>query len=109
MNTNKKVHSPEVAIQVATFSTILKDEFIRTKADLRTVAKSAGMSVNSVKNIIGGKTANIASYCAISQALGIPFTDLIAREKNKGTTISVDKTTENVATKPSSVAFTLNV
>ncbi len=93
MNNNKKTHPPEVTAEVLLISGLLSAEFTRTKSDLRCVAKSAGMSVNSVKNIIGGKTANIASYCAIAKAMGTSLTALIQASSLKTDIISVTKNT----------------
>lgn len=95
MNTNKKVHPPEIIQEVEKIAKILSDEFARTSANLRTIAKQANMSVNSVRTILEGKTANIASYALIAKALGTNLVELIVKNSNKTTVISVDKPTTN--------------
>jgi len=106
MNTNKKVHPPEILQEVEKIAKMLSDEFVRTNANLRTVSKQANMSINSVRTILEGKTANIASYALIAKALGSSLVDLISKNSNKTTVISVDKTASNTTATQS---FIVNV
>ena len=77
----QKNYSVDITNEISAIAAELKKVFNNTKGNLRTIAKFSGMSVNSVKSVIAGKTANIASYCLIAKALGTTLTDLIYNSK----------------------------
>lgn len=73
----QKNYPQDITNEINLISVELTKIFTKNKSNLRTVAKFSGMSVNSVKSVLAGKTANIGSYCMIAKALGTTLTDVI--------------------------------
>lgn len=71
----KKTYPTDVHNEIVQISTALSSLVKSTNTSIRTIAQFAGISVNSVKSVLSGKTANIATYALIAKALG---TNLIA-------------------------------
>jgi len=71
----QKTYPQEVTDEVLAIGQALKTLFEGQNSNLRTLAKFSDMSVNSVKAVLSGKTANIASYSLVAKALG---TDLVS-------------------------------
>lgn len=76
-----KNYPAEITNEVSAIAARLSAEFKTSGGNLRTVAKFSGLSVNSVKAVLAGKTANIASYSLIAKALGTTLVDVIHRMK----------------------------
>jgi lambda repressor-like predicted transcriptional regulator len=74
---NKKTYPQDITDEVAKIATALDTLFKNQKSNLRNIARFASISVNSVKSVLAGKTANIASYSLIAKALGTTLTDVI--------------------------------
>jgi lambda repressor-like predicted transcriptional regulator len=74
---NKKTYPTDVTDEVTKIASALNAMFKSQSANLRTIAKFSSMSVNSVKSVLSGKTANIASYSLIAKALGTNLIDVI--------------------------------
>lgn len=72
-----KTYPANITNEISLIATELKNLFTTNKANIRTVAKFSGLSVNSVKSVLTGKTANIASYSLIASALGTNLIDLV--------------------------------
>lgn len=66
-----KNHSDEVMNLVKKLSTDLHAQFIATKMSIIDLSTKTGLSTNSLKTILRGETANIASYIAVAIALGL--------------------------------------
>tara|TARA_R110002074_G_scaffold402324_1_gene607109 strand:- start:171157 stop:171477 length:321 start_codon:yes stop_codon:yes gene_type:complete len=73
----QKIYPQEVTDEVLSIGQAIKVLFDAQKSNLRTIAKFSGMSVNSVKAVLTGKTANIASYSLVAKALGTNLVDVI--------------------------------
>ena len=94
----QKNYPQDITNEINLISVELTKIFTKNKSNLRTIAKFSGMSVNSVKSVLAGKTANIGSYCMIAKALGTTLTDVIytmkANEaKTSMTTVATTSTT----------------
>jgi transcriptional regulator with XRE-family HTH domain len=70
-----KTYHPATIKTVEAVGTFLKGQFNAKGLSLKTLSAASGLSVNSIKSILKGATANIASYDALARALG---TDLIS-------------------------------
>lgn len=66
----QKVYPKEVTNEVLVIGQALKGLFNSQGCNLRTIAKLSDMSVNSVKAVLAGSTANIASYSLVAKSLG---------------------------------------
>jgi len=77
----KKTYPNDITDEVMKIAAELNKIFKTTKGNLRNIAKFSGMSVNSVKAVLAGKTANIASYAMIAKALGTTLMDVIHNAK----------------------------
>jgi len=77
----QKTYPAEITTEITQIANELSKIFNNTKGNLRTISKFSSMSVNSVKSVLAGKTANIASYCLIAKALGTTLTDIIYNMK----------------------------
>jgi hypothetical protein len=73
----KKTYPVEITNEISIIANQLNKVFKQNKGNLRNIAKFSGMSVNSVKAVLAGKTANIASYCLIAKALGTNLINVI--------------------------------
>ncbi len=76
-----KTYPADVTEEISKISTQLATLFKSGANNLRTVAKFSGLSVNSVRSVLDGKTANIATYSLIAKALGTNLIDLVAAVK----------------------------
>lgn len=72
-----KTYPANITNEISLIAAELKALFTKNSANIRTVAKFSGLSVNSVKSVLSGKTANIASYSLIASALGSNLIDLV--------------------------------
>lgn len=71
--------------------------FNASKSNLRTVSKFSGLSVNSVKSVLTGKTANIASYSLIAKALGTNLIDIVGKiHQNRVTAAATSSETVSI-------------
>jgi len=77
-----KTYPTDVTEEISKISNQLSTLFKSGANNLRTVAKFSGLSVNSVRSVLDGKTANIATYSLIAKALGTNLIDLVANLKN---------------------------
>ena len=77
-----KTYPADVTDEIAKISAQLSLLFKSGANNLRTVAKFSGLSVNSVRSVLDGKTANIATYSLIAKALGSNLIDLVCAAKN---------------------------
>jgi lambda repressor-like predicted transcriptional regulator len=77
----KKTYPTEIVNEITKIAGELNKVFKANKGNLRNIAKFSGMSVNSVKAVLAGKTANIASYAMIAKALGTSLMDVIHTAK----------------------------
>lgn len=73
----KKTYPTDISNEISAISSELNSLIKTTKTNLRTIAQHAGISVNSVKSVLAGKTANIATYALIAKALGTTLTDIV--------------------------------
>ena len=78
----QKTNPKEIAEEVQSIGDALKLVFDQQKSNLRTIAKYSDMSVNSVKAVLSGKTANIASYSLVAKALGTTLVDVVVALNN---------------------------
>ena len=69
-----KTYSPEVLDSVKQIGKCLQDLQQGTSASLKTLSTNSGLSINSIKSIFKGSTANIASYDSLARALGTCLT-----------------------------------
>jgi lambda repressor-like predicted transcriptional regulator len=72
-----KNYPTEITDEVANIAKQLTIEFNKCGSNLRTIAKFSSLSVNSVKAVLSGKTANIASYSLIAKAMGTTLVNVI--------------------------------
>lgn len=79
----KKSYPTDVSNEIIQISAALSGLVKSTNTSVRSIAQFAGISVNSVKSVLSGKTANIATYALIAKALG---TSLIAVVQSMGST-----------------------
>lgn len=70
MANKTKTYSPEVLEAVGKIGSALHNLQMKNATSLKTIATSSGLSVNSIKSIFKGSTANIASYDSLARALG---------------------------------------
>lgn len=79
---SKKVIPQDIIDEVAKIGNALQAIYAATNSNLRTLAKFAGMTPNSVKSVLDGHTANISSYALVAKALGTNLVDVIAAIKH---------------------------
>jgi hypothetical protein len=93
----QKIYPKEITDEIELIGLAIKSLFESQKANLRTIAKFSDMSVNSVKAVLTGKTANIASYSLVAKALGSTLLDVIEKigEAPPTQTLSVPKKEED--------------
>jgi transcriptional regulator with XRE-family HTH domain len=65
-----KTYSPLVLETVKQIGVSLQEIQQRSNVSLKTIATNSGLSINSIKSIFKGATANIASYDSLARALG---------------------------------------
>jgi hypothetical protein len=70
MANKTKTYSPKVLESVNKIGSALHGMQIKNAVSLKTIATTSGLSVNSIKSIFKGATANIASYDSLARALG---------------------------------------
>jgi hypothetical protein len=70
MANKTKTYSPEVLTAVKTIGSALQTYQQKNNASLKTLSTASGLSINSIKSIFKGATANIASYDSLARALG---------------------------------------
>jgi lambda repressor-like predicted transcriptional regulator len=75
---NQKIYPNDVIDQIQKIGHTLKTLFNSQKTNLRAISKFSDMSINSVKSVLAGKTANIASYALVAKALGTDLVSIIA-------------------------------
>lgn len=93
----KKTYPIDITNEILVISAELSRLFKSNKGNLRNIAKFSGMSVNSVKAVLAGKTANIASYSLIAKALGSNLiyviqaihTDNISQSNGASTSVTI--------------------
>lgn len=68
-----KNHQPEILSLVKTIASAIHAQFIANKMVMSQLVKQTGLSANSIKTILKGETANIASYLALAEAVGLSF------------------------------------
>lgn len=66
-----KNHTPETIALVKSIATALYAQFISKKMTISKLSKETGLSSNSLKTIFRGETANIASFIAVANAVGL--------------------------------------
>lgn len=66
----KKTYPADISNEINQISVALNSLVKSTNTSIRSIAQFAGISVNSVKSVLTGKTANIATYALIAKALG---------------------------------------
>lgn len=84
-----KTYPVEILQEIASISNSLSSLFKSSKTNLRAIAKFSGLSVNSVKSVLAGETANIGSYALVAKALGTTLTKVIANTYNTSTDTTV--------------------
>lgn len=72
-----KQYPAEITSEIQSIAATLHNLMKNSSSNIRTLAKFSSMSINSVKAVLDGKTANIASYCLIAKALGTNLIDVI--------------------------------
>ena len=72
-----KVYPKEITDEILSIAKAIKAVFDKASTNIRTISKFAGISVNSVKSVLSGDTANIASYGLVAKALGTNLIDVI--------------------------------
>lgn len=82
-NMKNKTYPTEITDEIMEIANALKSIFTTTNSNIRTIAKFSSMSVNSVKSVLAGKTANIASYSLIAKALGTNLIDVVHGLRSK--------------------------
>lgn len=68
-----KNHSEETLNIVKELSKTLYATFLGKKTTITWLSNETGLSTNSLKTILRGDTANIASYITTAKALGLSF------------------------------------
>lgn len=95
-NTKSKTYPSVVEDSLKAISTYLRDKFTQGKYTYRTVSAMSKLSVNSVKSILTGETANIASYDMVARAVGTSLVTacaaIDAEEKRKETQAATAET-----------------
>lgn len=66
-----KNHSDETLNTVKELSKVLYATFLAKRTTLTWLSNETGLSTNSLKTILRGDTANIASYITTAKALGL--------------------------------------
>jgi transcriptional regulator with XRE-family HTH domain len=69
-----KTYSSQVLETVKQIGTALQGLQQSSSISLKTLATNSGLSINSIKSIFKGSTANIASYDSLARALGSSLT-----------------------------------
>ena len=89
----QKTYPEEITEEILSIGQAMKKVFDSQKSNLRLIAKFSAMSVNSVKAVLTGKTANIASYALVAKALGTSLVDVVAASTDvePTTTLAVPK------------------
>ena len=89
-----KIYPPEISKELTDIGTELRNKWRASGKGLATFAASCKLSVNSVKAIFRGQTANIANYMMVMRELGLDLsttTDLIDTKKNSPITEAAPK------------------
>ena len=73
----KKTYPVDVTNEISAIAAELSALQKKSGTNVRTIAQFAGISINSVKSALAGKTANIATYVLIAKAMGTTFTSVI--------------------------------
>ena len=76
MANKTKTYSIETTSSVVSIGKALHALHVSSKIPLKALSASSGLSVNSIKSIFGGATANIASYDSLARALGSSLIDV---------------------------------
>lgn len=66
-----KNHSDKILEQIKQISNYLYAEFIKSRQTITSLSTKTGLSTNSLKTILKGETANIASYISVASSLGL--------------------------------------
>jgi transcriptional regulator with XRE-family HTH domain len=73
----KKSYQQETVDAIKSIGDELQKLYEHEGTTIRAIATRSGLSVNSVKSILSGKTGNIASYDSVARALNTNLIDLI--------------------------------
>ena len=92
-----KVYPPELKQDLIDVGAALTRIQKKNNIKYRSIAKFSSLSVNSVKSVLAGNTANIASYDMVARSLGTTLISLI-----QGFTSS-DEETESIVATPAAV------
>jgi hypothetical protein len=76
MANKAKTYSPNVLESVKKIGASLQEVQQRNNSSLKTIATNSGLSINSIKSIFKGATANIASYDSLARALGTSLVEV---------------------------------
>ena len=82
----KKTYPVDVTNEISAIAEELSALQKKSGTNVRTIAQFAGISINSVKSALAGKTANIATYVLIAKAMGTTFTSVIQSMATQTTT-----------------------
>lgn len=85
-NTKIKNYPTAVEDDLKALSKELQETQFNGKWTLRTIAKLANLSVNSVKSILEGQTANIASYDMVARAMNTTLFDIAVKIRSAAKT-----------------------
>lgn len=72
-----KTYPLDITEEINKIASALKQRYDNSKENLRNISRFSGLTVNSIKAVLNGKTANIASYSLVAKALGTTLIDII--------------------------------
>lgn len=78
----QKTYPSDITDEVKRIGDELNTIFKASGTNLRTLSKFSSMSVNSVKAVLAGNTANIASYSLVAKALSTNLIDVVTSLKD---------------------------
>lgn len=91
-----KNHSEKILEQIKEVSNYLYAEFIKSRQTITSLSTKTGLSTNSLKTILKGETANIASYMSVASSLGLSLvlvpTAVVAEEPKAAEVKEVSET-----------------
>lgn len=85
----KKTYPVDITNEISAIAAELATLQKKSGINVRTIAQFAGISINSVKSALAGKTANIATYVLIAKAMGTTFTAVVQAMVVPATTTNV--------------------
>lgn len=81
---NKKKNYPnDTLVSIQSIGASLTKLMESSKMSMRGVSQVSGIAVNSIKSVLQGATANIATYDMVARALGSSLIEVVQKMDNK--------------------------